>query len=110
MSVLLKCALGVQAFQAVELHVDWEVVKCLVLAGPGFTKDQFKTYLDAEAVRENVRLVHQGFALRFLELHPPKLYPREEVLFRQVWRRVDEQVTVHLGTFVCVCSCRQFTE
>jgi stalled ribosome rescue protein Dom34 len=30
-------------------------VKCLVIAGPGFAKDTFKTYLEAEAVRRDVR-------------------------------------------------------
>lgn len=42
-------------FQAVVRHVDFEIVKCLVIAGPGFAKDQFKEYLDAEAVRRSVR-------------------------------------------------------
>ncbi len=41
--------------QAVVRVVDWDIVKCLVLAGPGFTKDAFKTYLEAEAVRQDVR-------------------------------------------------------
>ncbi len=36
-------------------HVDWDVVKCLVLAGPGFTKDSFKTFLEAEAIRQDYR-------------------------------------------------------
>jgi protein pelota len=35
--------------------VDWEVVKCLVIAGPGFAKESFKAYLDAEAVKREVR-------------------------------------------------------
>lgn len=44
-----------QVFTAVVRHVDWSIVKCLVIAGPGFAKDTFKTYLDAEAVRRDVR-------------------------------------------------------
>lgn len=36
-------------------HVDWSIVKCLVIAGPGFAKDSFKTYLDAEAVKRDIR-------------------------------------------------------
>ncbi len=47
-----------QVYEAVVRHVDWEVVKCLVIAGPGFTKDSFKTFLDAEAVRQDYRFVH----------------------------------------------------
>ena len=42
---------------AVVRHVDWEVVKCLVIAGPGFAKDAFKEHLDAEAVRQSIRWV-----------------------------------------------------
>jgi protein pelota len=42
-------------FGAVVRHVDWSIVKCLVIAGPGFAKDTFKTYLEAEAVRRDVR-------------------------------------------------------
>lgn len=45
----------VQVFAAVVRHVDWSIVKCLVIAGPGFAKDSFKTYLDAEAVKRDVR-------------------------------------------------------
>src|SRR5690242_7239285 len=44
-----------QVFTAVVRHIDWSIVKCLVIAGPGFAKDSFKTYLDAEAVKRDVR-------------------------------------------------------
>lgn len=42
-------------FEAVVRHVDWSIVKCLVIAGPGFAKDSFRTYLDAEAVKREAR-------------------------------------------------------
>jgi protein pelota len=42
-------------FTAVVRHVDFNTVKCMVIAGPGFAKDQFKEYLDAEAVRREIR-------------------------------------------------------
>lgn len=42
-------------FKAVVQHVDFSVVKCLVIAGPGFAKDEFKQFLDEEAVKQNVR-------------------------------------------------------
>ena len=35
-----------QVFAAILRHVDWEVVRCLVIAGPGFAKDQFREYLE----------------------------------------------------------------
>lgn len=51
----LVSLVSVQVFAAVLRHVDWGIVKCLVIAGPGFAKDSFKTYLDAEAVKRDVR-------------------------------------------------------
>lgn len=44
-----------KALAAVTRHVDFTVVKCLILAGPGFTKDEFLKYLDLEASRQNLR-------------------------------------------------------
>ncbi len=38
-----------------ERHVDWSIVRCLVIAGPGFMKDQFRDYVFAEAVRRDSR-------------------------------------------------------
>ena len=35
-----------QVFTAVVRHIDWDIVRCLVIAGPGFAKDQFREYLD----------------------------------------------------------------
>lgn len=40
-----------RVFMTVSRHVDWGVVKCLVIAGPGFVKDQFLQWLMAEAQR-----------------------------------------------------------
>jgi len=40
---------------AVERHIDWDIVKCLVVAGPGFVKDDFKKHLEEEAVRRDLR-------------------------------------------------------
>lgn len=48
-------AVSAQVLAAVLRHVDWGIVKCLVIAGPGFAKDSFKTYLDAEAVKRDIR-------------------------------------------------------
>ena len=42
---------------AVERGIDWGVVKCLVVAGPGFTKDAFLKHLDKEIVRQDKRVL-----------------------------------------------------
>jgi protein pelota len=44
-----------RCFTAVQRHVDWGIIKCLVIAGPGFAKDGFRDYLDAEAQRQEFR-------------------------------------------------------
>jgi protein pelota len=46
---------------AVERHIDWDIVKCLVLAGPGFVKDDFKKHLEEEAVRRDLRYLKMTF-------------------------------------------------
>ena len=46
---------------AVERHIDWDIVKCLVLAGPGFVKDDFKKHLEEEAVRRDLRYLKPTF-------------------------------------------------
>jgi protein pelota len=41
--------------QAVLRHVNFTVVRCLVIASPGFTKDQFYDYMMLEATRRELR-------------------------------------------------------
>ena len=47
--------------QAVIRHVDWSIVKCLVIAGPGFAKEQFREHLLAEAVRQELKCAALGW-------------------------------------------------
>ena len=49
-----NCHFTVQVFNAVVRHVDWEIVRCLVIAGPGFAKDEFREYLDKGGIRLGV--------------------------------------------------------
>jgi protein pelota len=39
---------------------DWSVVRCLVIAGPGFAKDAFRTFLDDESQRRGDRAFSLG--------------------------------------------------
>lgn len=41
--------------QAFLKHIDFKVVRCVVIASPGFTKDQFRDYLLLEAERRELR-------------------------------------------------------
>ncbi|KAF3327754.1 protein PELOTA 1 isoform X1 [Carex littledalei] len=38
-------------------HIDFSIVRCVVIASPGFTKDQFRDYLFLEAQRRDLRAV-----------------------------------------------------
>lgn len=51
-SVMLRDA----SQQAIVRHVDFDVVKCLLLGSPGFVKDDFFEYLNLEAVRREERV------------------------------------------------------
>ena len=42
-----------QMYKCVEKNVDFGVIRCLVIAGPGFAKDAFKQYLNEESVRRS---------------------------------------------------------
>lgn len=44
-----------QILQGILRHVDFGVVRCVVLAGPGFTKDQLLEYIMQEAQRKEIR-------------------------------------------------------
>lgn len=37
--------------QAIVKYVDFGIVRCLVLAGPGFAKEKLKEYVEAEVSR-----------------------------------------------------------
>ena len=53
--VELDIPAALQVYAAVVRHVDWGMIKCLVIAGPGFAKESFRDYLNAEAVRKDTR-------------------------------------------------------
>lgn len=43
--------------QAILRHINFDVVKCMLVASPGFVKDQFITYLFKEAVRQDNKVL-----------------------------------------------------
>jgi protein pelota len=43
--------------RAVLQHVDFAVVKCLIIASPGFVKDQFNEYMLAQAVQRDLKQI-----------------------------------------------------
>ncbi|CAI5528284.1 unnamed protein product [Closterium sp. Naga37s-1] len=49
-------------FQGVQRHIDFNVIRCLLIASPGFTKDQFFEYMMLEATRQNIRAIIENKA------------------------------------------------
>ncbi|KAL3315309.1 hypothetical protein Ciccas_006063 [Cichlidogyrus casuarinus] len=45
-----------QIIQAIERHIRFDVVKCVLIASPGFLKDQFFKYMMELAVKQDKRL------------------------------------------------------
>ncbi|KAM6964241.1 protein pelota homolog [Tautogolabrus adspersus] len=43
--------------QAILRHINFDVVKCFLVASPGFVRDQFMTYLFKEAVRQDNKIL-----------------------------------------------------
>lgn len=60
-------------YEAVTKNVDWSIVRCLVIAGPGFAKDAFRTFLDEEAQRRGDKPVLENRS-RIVLAHAPSAY------------------------------------
>eukprot|EP00026_Physarum_polycephalum_P002770 Phypoly_transcript_02778.p1 GENE.Phypoly_transcript_02778~~Phypoly_transcript_02778.p1 ORF type:complete len:294 (+),score=58.35 Phypoly_transcript_02778:900-1781(+) len=62
-------------------HIPFETVKAVIIASPGFIKDQFMEYLLAEALRKDVRVVLEN-KLKFMLVHTSSghLHALKEVL------------------------------
>ncbi|XP_076452895.1 protein pelota-like [Babylonia areolata] len=57
-----------QILQAVLRHINFEVVKCVLVASPGFVKDQFLQYMFAEAVKQDYKILTENKA-KFIVVH-----------------------------------------
>ena len=54
--------------QGILRHVDFDIVKCVLIASPGFLKDDFFKYLMEEAVRQDKKILLQNKSV-FLLVH-----------------------------------------
>ncbi|BGP21767.1 hypothetical protein Rt10032_c01g0465 [Rhodotorula toruloides] len=59
-----------QVYDAVNRHFDFEQLKVLIIASPGFTKETVYSFLLEEAVRQNNKALIQAKS-KFLLLHSP---------------------------------------
>ncbi|XP_060884923.1 protein pelota homolog [Labrus mixtus] len=54
--------------QAILRHINFDVVKCFLVASPGFVRDQFMTYLFKEAVRQDNKVLLENRP-KFMVVH-----------------------------------------
>ncbi|KAH9489177.1 hypothetical protein Btru_057767 [Bulinus truncatus] len=57
-----------QIIQAFQRHVNFDIVKCVLIASPGFVKDQFADYLFAQAVKQDDKNIIDNRS-RFVLVH-----------------------------------------
>ena len=54
--------------QAILRHVNFDIVKCIILASPGFVKDQFMDYMIQQAVKSENKLILENKS-KFILVH-----------------------------------------
>ncbi|XP_071944987.1 protein pelota homolog isoform X2 [Antedon mediterranea] len=54
--------------QAVQRHINFEIVKCVIVASPGFVKDQFCEYLFQQAVKLDLKILLEN-RHKFIQVH-----------------------------------------
>lgn len=54
--------------QGILRHVNFDVVKCLLIASPGFVRDQFFEYMFQEAVKTDNKVLLENKS-KFLLIH-----------------------------------------
>lgn len=80
-----------QVMQALLRHVDFDIVKCVLIASPGFLKDQFYEYMFQQAVKMEYKILLENKS-RFVLVHSSSGFKHalKEVLS-------DQDVTMRLA-------------
>ncbi|EFJ34804.1 hypothetical protein SELMODRAFT_81932 [Selaginella moellendorffii] len=60
-------------FQALLRSVDFTLIRCIILASPGFTKDQFFDYINLESTRREIRPIIENKS-KFILAHSSSAY------------------------------------
>ncbi|KAF3441764.1 hypothetical protein FNV43_RR15679 [Rhamnella rubrinervis] len=90
-------------FRAFVKHVDFEVIRCAVIASTGFAKDEFRRYLLEEAQRLKMKWVRNKSRIVVVETKPNKGLKLNEVLH-------DDKVVNLIKDTQAVMEIRAFNE
>ncbi|XP_043942523.1 protein pelota homolog [Protopterus annectens] len=67
--------------QGIQRHISFDVVKCVLVASPGFVRDQFLEYMFRQAVKLDIKLLMENRS-KFIQVHSSSghKYSLKEVL------------------------------
>ena len=54
--------------QGILRHVNFDIVKCVIIASPGFVKDQFMTYMIQQAIKSETKVILENKS-KFMLVH-----------------------------------------
>ena len=54
--------------QGILRHINFDIVKCIILASPGFVKDQFMDYMIQQAIKSDNKIILENKG-KFLLVH-----------------------------------------
>ncbi|KAJ1729013.1 Translation factor pelota [Coemansia sp. Benny D160-2] len=57
-----------QIYRSIKQHVDFDIIKVVILGSPGFLRDQFFDYMMAQAVKSDDKVI-MGNKAKFLRVH-----------------------------------------
>ncbi len=43
--------------QAVLRHINFDIIKCIILASPGFVREQFFEYMNQQAIQRDIKIL-----------------------------------------------------
>lgn len=55
-------------YQGILRHVNFDIVKCIILASPGFVRDQFMNYMIQQAIKSDNKLIIENKS-KFILVH-----------------------------------------
>lgn len=54
--------------QGILRHINFDIVKCIILASPGFVKDQYMDYMTQQAIKTDNKVILENKS-KFLLVH-----------------------------------------
>lgn len=54
--------------QGILRHINFDVIKCVILASPGFVKDQFYEYMYQQAIKSDIKVLFENKS-KFMLVH-----------------------------------------